>query len=129
MTTIVDSLKQIAGGHLVVIAMLPIDKEMREFGGALRLAALKGGWTQEGVTMDTSRQSYMMSTSPGDIRTNVPQGTHCIATPSKDQNDHRAIEFMKILATAGVSCESGGRGYYPVVERATLAIYMGLDSE
>lgn len=125
---IISSLKLTSKGHLVVVAMLPIDKEMRDFGAQLRFMAVQSGWTQDGVQMDTSRQSYFMDRGSGAL-TNAPQGTHCIATPPKDSGDHRAQDFIQILSNAGVNCESGGRGYYPVVEGATVAIYIGVNSE
>jgi hypothetical protein len=101
---------------------------MRDFGAQLRFIAVQSGWTQEGVPMDTSRQNYYYNDGNTAL-TNAPQGTHCVATPTKDTKDHRAQDFIRILSNAGVKCESGGRGYYPVVERSTIAIYIGVNSE
>lgn len=124
---IIASMKQIPKGSLVIVAMLPIDSEMRDFGGAIRFAAAQSGWTEDGIQMDTNKHSYITYRGLSERR-NSPQGTHCIETPSNDPTDHRAADVIKILLSNGVNCNSGEPGAYPVVPNATLTIYIGVNT-
>ena len=127
-TNLITAVKGIMPGHLTIVMMLPIDKEMREFGAALRYAAQQGGWTQDGVMMDTNTERYSINFGGGNLLTNAPQGTHCVVTKTTAA-DHRAQDFRRALEAEGVKCESGGHGYYPELPKATLAIYIGVDSQ
>lgn len=128
-TRIENGLKAIPSGKLLVVAMLPITEEMREFMAAIRYATQKGGWTQSGVSMDTSTEVYAYFSGPGKKITNAPQGTHCVVDPPKDPKDTRATDYIRILTSAGVNCSSGERGYYPSTDKATVSIFVGVNTE
>jgi hypothetical protein len=84
---------------------------------------LQDAFSQAGWDLPAHKQDYQKRQafySANDIRTNTPDGLHCVISDNKIGQ-----EVFSILANDGVRCIDASDELYPPVDGAVLTMYIG----